>query len=107
MIRRPAGPAALAGPYPPPRRGRRTAGAGGPQEAVKSWQPRAQNAVQALGSGAGRVGTVHVQSNESPRPYMAMRSEMKSMAAPAPIAADAGTTDVTVNVNGEAVLSTH
>jgi hypothetical protein len=37
---------------------------------------------------------------------MQMRSEMKVMtAAAAPVAADAGTTDVTVSVSGDAVLS--
>jgi predicted secreted protein len=76
------------------------------QQAIKSWQERAQNAAQALGYTAWRVGTVHVQTNDGPRPYMAMRSEMKTMAAaPAPVAADAGTTDVTVNVSGDALLS--
>ena len=77
------------------------------QQAIKSWQQRAQNAAQALGYGAWRVGTVHVQGNDGARPYMAMRSEMKTMAAPAPVAADAGTTDVTVNVTGDALLSSN
>lgn len=84
---------------------RKSAGDSVTQQAIKSWQERAQNAAQALGYTAWRVGTVHVQTNDGARPYMAMRSEMKTMAAaPAPIAADAGTTDVTVNVSGDALL---
>ena len=79
------------------------------RDAIKAWQQRAQVAAEALGFGAWRVGSVHVQTNDGPRPYMmAMRSEMKTMgvaSAPAPVAADAGTTDVTVGVSGDAVLS--
>jgi predicted secreted protein len=79
------------------------------RDAIKAWQQRAEVAAEALGFGAWRVGSVHVQTNDGARPYMmAMRSEMKAMgvaAAPAPVAADAGTTDVTVSVSGDAVLS--
>jgi predicted secreted protein len=79
------------------------------RDAIKAWQQRAQVAAEALGFGAWRVGSVHVQTNDGARPYMmAMRSEMKAVgvaAAPAPVAADAGTTDVTVSVSGDAVLS--
>ncbi len=76
------------------------------QQAIKAWQQRVQSAAQALGYGAWRTGTVNIQSNDGPRPYMAMRSEMKAMGAgsPAPVAVDAGTVDVTVNVSGDAIL---
>ena len=74
--------------------------------AIHAWQQRAAGAAQALGYGVWRVGTVNVQTNDAPRPYMAVRSAMKVMdAAPQPVAADAGTTDVTVNVAGDALLS--
>ncbi|MEO6929281.1 MAG: SIMPL domain-containing protein [Casimicrobiaceae bacterium] len=76
------------------------------QQAIHAWQQRAANAAQALGYGAWRVGTVNVQTSDGARPYMAMRSDMKTMAvAAAPVAADAGTTDVSVSVSGEALLS--
>ncbi len=76
------------------------------REAIRSWRQRAQNAAQALGYDAWRVGTVNVQGNDGARPFMAMRSAMKTTSADAaPVAADAGTTDVTVNVSGDALLS--
>ena len=85
---------------------RRRAEDGLARQAIKSWQARAQAAADALGYGAWRVGNVQVQTNDGPRPYMAMRSELKTMgAAAAPVAADAGTTEVTVSVSGDAVLS--
>jgi predicted secreted protein len=85
---------------------RRTAEDGLARQAIKAWQERAQTAADALGYGAWRVGSVQVQTNDGPRPYMAMRSELKTMAAaPAPVAADAGTTEVTVSVAGDAVLT--
>lgn len=76
------------------------------QQAIKAWRQRAQNAAQALGYAAWRAGTVNVQSNDGPRPYMALRSDMKAMsvASPSPVAVDAGTVDVTVNVSGDALL---
>ncbi len=75
-------------------------------QAIQAWRQRAASAAEALGFGAWRVGSVSVQSNDAPRPFMQMRSEMKVMAAAAaPVAAEAGTTDVTVNVSGDAVLS--
>ena len=85
---------------------RRTAEDGLARQAIRAWQARAETAADALGYGAWRVGSVQVQTNDGPRPYMAMRSELKTMsAAPAPVAADAGTTEVTVSVTGDAVLT--
>jgi predicted secreted protein len=85
---------------------RKTAEDGVTAQAIKAWQQRAQNAAQAFGYGAWRVGSVHVQTNDGGRPFMAMRSDMKMMAAaPMPVAADAGTTDVTVSVSGDALLA--
>jgi predicted secreted protein len=85
---------------------RRSAEDGLARQAIKAWQERAQTAADALGYAAWRVGSVQVQTNDGPRPYLAMRSELKTMnAAPAPVAADAGTTEVTVSVAGDAVLT--
>lgn len=74
------------------------------QNAIKAWQQRAQNAAAALGFASWRPGRVNVQSSDGGRPYpMAMaRAEGMAMAAAPPVAVEAGTTDVTVTVSGEA-----
>ena len=76
------------------------------QQAIKSWQQRAQNAAQGLGYGAWRAGRVNVQTSDAGRPYpMMARGESMAMAASAPpLPVEAGTTDVNVTVSGEAVL---
>lgn len=76
------------------------------QQAIKAWQQRAQNAATALGYSSWRVGDVSVQTNDGGRPFPIMRSDMKMMAAAAspPPPVEAGTADVTVTVNGSAVL---
>ncbi len=72
--------------------------------AIKAWQQRAQNAAQGLGYSSWRAGRVNVQTGDAPRVFPMARSEVAYAAeARAPIAVDAGTTDVTVTVNGEAV----
>jgi predicted secreted protein len=75
------------------------------REAIKAWQSRARTAADALGYASWRVGSVQVQTNDGTRPMM-MRAEMMSMGAMAaqPVAVEAGTTDVTVSVSGDAVL---
>ena len=85
---------------------RRTAEDGVTQQAIKAWQQRAQNAATALGYSTWRVGEVNVQTNDGGRPFPVMRSDMKMMsaAAAAPPPVEAGTADVTVTVNGSAVL---
>ena len=74
------------------------------QEAIKGWQERAQSSAQGLGFDAWRPGHVTVQT-EGGRVYPLPR--MQALAAPAgaaPVAVEAGTSDVTVTVSGEAVL---
>jgi predicted secreted protein len=85
---------------------RRTAEDSVTQQAIKAWQQRAQNAATALGYATWRVGDVNVQTNDGGRPFPIMRSDMKMMAAAAspPPPVEAGTADVTVTVNGSAVL---
>jgi predicted secreted protein len=85
---------------------RRTAEDSVTQQAIRAWQQRAQNAASALGYASWRVGDVNVQTNDSGRPFPIMRSDMKMMAAAAspPPPVEAGTADVTVTVNGVAVL---
>ncbi len=73
------------------------------QQAIQAWQARAQQAAQALGFAKWRVGHVSVQTS-GPQAVPMMRAQaMTAMAAP-PVALEAGTTDVTVTVSGDAVL---
>jgi len=73
-------------------------------QAIKSWQARAQQAANGLGFAAWRVGRVSVQaSGGGPVPVMRAQA-MASMAPAPPVALEAGTTDVTVTVSGDAVL---
>jgi predicted secreted protein len=73
------------------------------QQAIEAWQARAQQAAQALGFAKWRVGHVNVQAS-SGQPYPIMRTQAMTAAAAPPVALEAGTTDVTVSVSGEAVL---
>ena len=73
------------------------------QEAIKGWQERAHRAAEGLGFRAWRPGHVTVQSNEGGRMYPVLRAQAMSASA-APVQVEAGTTDVTVTVSGEALL---
>jgi predicted secreted protein len=74
------------------------------QQAIKAWQARADQAAKGLGFAAWRVGHVSVQTS-SGQAFPMMRAQAMAMSAPAPpVAIEAGTTDVTVNVSGDAVL---
>lgn len=75
------------------------------KQAIQSWQARAQQAAQTLGFATWRVGNVSVQAGGGPAYPMMRAQAMTAMAAP-PVAMEAGTTDVTVNVSGDAVLVT-
>ncbi|HEX3633030.1 MAG TPA: SIMPL domain-containing protein [Casimicrobiaceae bacterium] len=81
---------------------RRDAEDGLTRQAIRSWQSRAEQAAQALGFAGWRPGHLTVQTGDGGRVYPTMRAQ----AAPgfAPVAIEAGTTDVTVTVNGEAIL---
>jgi predicted secreted protein len=75
-------------------------------QAIKSWQARALQAATGLGFAAWRVGRVSVQASGG-QVYPVMRTQaMASVAAAPPVSLEAGTTDVTVTVSGEAVLET-
>ena len=74
------------------------------QEAIKSWQARAQSASKALGFDAWRVGRVNVMTGEPPmRPQAMMRMQAAGAGAP-PVNAEGGNTDITVTVSGDALL---
>jgi len=74
------------------------------QQAIKGWQERAQRAAQGLGFGAWRTGRVTVQANEGGHVFPLARAQAMSVQAAAPVQVEAGTTDVTVTVAGDAVL---
>jgi len=76
-------------------------------QAIKSWQARAQQAAQGLGFASWRVGHVNVQASGGGPVYPLMRAQpMATAAAAPPVPLEAGTTEVTVTVNGDAVLET-
>jgi predicted secreted protein len=73
------------------------------QQAIKAWQARAEQAARGLGFGAWRVGHVSVQTSGG-QLYPVMRAQPMALGAAPPVALEAGTTDVTVNVSGDALL---
>lgn len=76
--------------------------------AIRNWQDRAARAARGLGFPGWRPGRVSVQTGHEVRPpYPMMRASAQPMAdAGAPVAFEAGTSDITVTVSGEAVLDT-
>lgn len=74
------------------------------EQAIKGWQARAQQAAQGLGFGAWRVGHVTVQTSGGGPVYPQMRVQAMAAPAGAPVTLEAGTTEVSVTVSGEAVL---
>jgi predicted secreted protein len=76
------------------------------QQAIKSWQARAQQAALGLGFAGWRPGHVTVQTGDGGRAYPMLRAQaMGSSAGPAPVSLEAGTTEVSVSVSGEAILA--
>jgi predicted secreted protein len=73
------------------------------QQAIKAWQVRAEQAAKDFGFAAWRVGHVTVQTSGG-QAYPVMRAQAMSLSAAAPVAIEAGTTDVTVTVSGDALL---
>jgi predicted secreted protein len=73
------------------------------QQAIKAWQARADQAAKGFGFAAWRVGHVMVQTSGG-QPFPVMRAQPMAMAAAPPVAIEAGTTDVTVTVSGDALL---
>jgi predicted secreted protein len=75
------------------------------QDAIRAWQQRAQQAAQGFGFPAWRVGRVTIQTNDYSQPQpMLMRAQAAPFGGGAPVATEAGTTDVTVTVSGDAIL---
>jgi len=74
------------------------------QQAIKSWQARAAEAARGFGFDGWRVGNVAIQTGESFRPQPAMRAMAFEAKAGAPVAMEAGNSDITVTVSGDAIL---
>ena len=75
------------------------------QQAIKAWQARAQSAAQGFAAASWRPGHVTIQSGDVVRPLPMMRAaSAEAFAQKAPVAAEAGTSDITVNVSGEVIL---
>ena len=74
------------------------------QQAIKAWQARAQTAATGFGSSSWRAGRVTIQTGDSVRPQPTFRTGAMQAAAAAPIATEAGNTDVTVTISGDAIL---
>ncbi len=74
------------------------------QQAIKAWQARAQNAVRGFGFEAYRAGRVSIDTGEPIRPQPMMRVQAMAAGAAPPVQVEGGNTDVTVTVNGEAVV---
>lgn len=74
------------------------------QQALSAWRARAANAVRGLGLGAWRPGRVSVNTNDVAPPQPMYRAGMATMSAPAAaVPLEAGATEVTVTVTGDAV----
>ena len=73
-------------------------------QAIKGWQARAQAAAQGLGFAAWRIGHVTVQTSGGGPIYPQMRAQAMASPAGAPVTLEAGTTEVSVTVSGEAIL---
>ena len=75
------------------------------QQALKAWQARAQNAANGFGISGWRPGRVTIQTGDFMRPQpILMRAAAAGVASAPPVSVEAGNTDVTVSVTGEAVL---
>lgn len=75
------------------------------EQAIRSWQQRAQTASRAFGAGGWRAGRVTIQTNDYGRPQPMLKAGMAA-ASGAPVVVEGGTSDVTVTVSGEAILDT-
>ncbi len=73
------------------------------QQAIKAWQARATEAARGFGFDGWRVGKVAIQAGDSFRPQPVMRA-MAFESKGAPVAVEAGNSEVTVTVSGDALL---
>jgi predicted secreted protein len=74
------------------------------QQAIRTWQARATAAAQGLGYAGWSPGQVTVRTSDTPWPMPQMRAAAFADAAAPPVNVEAGSTDVSVVVSGEAIL---
>lgn len=76
------------------------------QQAIAAWRSRAQEAAQGFGLAGWRPGRISIQAADPGRPYpmMARAGMAMAAAAPEPVPLEAGSTEVSVTVSGEAIL---
>jgi predicted secreted protein len=74
------------------------------QQAIKAWQVRAADAARGFGFDAWHLGKVAIQTGDYVRAQPMMRQASAFGASAAPVAVEAGNTDVTVTVSGDATL---
>ena len=75
------------------------------EQAIAAWRARAQGAAQGFGIAGWRPGRVTIQAGDPVRPYpMYARADAQMAASPAPVPLEAGSTEVSVTVSGEAIL---
>ncbi len=73
------------------------------QQAIKAWQARATDAARGFGFDGWRLGRVAIQTGDAIRPQPRLRA-MSVASSVAPVEVEAGNTDVTVTVSGDALL---
>ena len=76
------------------------------QQAIEAWQVRVQAAARGFGYDGWRMGKVTVSSGDGARPQPMYRMATAMAASAAPVAVEAGNTEVTVTVTGDALLET-
>ena len=76
------------------------------KEAIHAWQQRAQVAASEFGASSWRPGRVTIQGSEPMRPQPMFRAQAAGAGAGAPLSIEAGMTDVSVTVSGEAIVET-
>ena len=74
------------------------------QQAIGNWQQRAQAAAKGFGASGWRAGRITIQGNDYGRPPQPMYRASVAADRAAPVAVEAGMSDITVTVSGEAIL---
>jgi len=75
-------------------------------DALVEWQSLAKAAAASMGYADWKPGRVNVNANdEIVRPHFAARAMVAAAPAPEPVAVAGGSSEIVVNVNGEAILA--
>jgi predicted secreted protein len=74
------------------------------QQAIGNWQQRAQAAAKGFGATGWRAGRITIQGADYGRPPQPMYRASVAADRAAPVAVEAGMSEITVTVSGEAIL---